>query len=67
MGTEERARATGAFLALTPFVGRENENARLRARLAEARTGRGGLVMLVGDPGNREDADRRGVRRARST
>ena len=51
MGTEERARATGAFLALTPFVGRENENARLRARLAEARTGRGGLVMLVGEPG----------------
>jgi DNA-binding CsgD family transcriptional regulator len=51
MGTEERERATGAFLSRTPFVGRESENARLRAQLEEARSGRGGLVMLVGEPG----------------
>jgi DNA-binding CsgD family transcriptional regulator len=42
---------TGAFLSRTPFVGREDESGRLRARLEEARAGRGGLVMLVGEPG----------------
>jgi DNA-binding CsgD family transcriptional regulator len=51
MGNEGRARATGTFLSRTPFVGRENESARLRTRLEEARAGRGGLVMLVGEPG----------------
>jgi AAA ATPase domain len=51
MGTEGRVRATDAFLSQTPFVGRESESARLGARLEEARAGRGGLVMLVGEPG----------------
>ena len=51
METEGRVPATGAFVSQTPFVGRENESARLRARLEEARAGRGGLVMLVGEPG----------------
>jgi DNA-binding CsgD family transcriptional regulator len=51
MGNEGRVRATGAFLSRTPFVGRESESGRLRARLEEARAGRGGLVMLVGEPG----------------
>ncbi len=40
-----------AFLTHTPFVGRAEEVARLHQRLAEARAGRGGLVMLVGEPG----------------
>jgi DNA-binding CsgD family transcriptional regulator len=51
MGSEGPAGTTGAFLSRTPFVGRENERARLRSRLEEARSGRGGLVMLVGEPG----------------
>ena len=51
MGSEGRAETTGAFLARTPFVGRESESARLRSKLGEARAGRGGLVMLVGEPG----------------
>jgi DNA-binding CsgD family transcriptional regulator len=51
MTNEGRVPATGAFLSRTPFVGRENESARMRARLEEARAGRGGLVMLVGEPG----------------
>jgi len=33
-----------------PFVGRARELAALRARLAEARDGRGGLVLIVGEP-----------------
>jgi class 3 adenylate cyclase/tetratricopeptide (TPR) repeat protein len=36
---------------LTPFVGREKELALLRERLAEARGGRGQIVMLAGEPG----------------
>jgi class 3 adenylate cyclase len=39
------------LLARTPFVGRREECARLEQRLREARAGRGGLVMLVGEPG----------------
>lgn len=34
-----------------PFVGRAAELARLRDRLTDAATGRGGLVMLAGEPG----------------
>jgi class 3 adenylate cyclase/tetratricopeptide (TPR) repeat protein len=35
----------------TPFVGREGELARLAQRLDAARAGRGGLAMVVGEPG----------------
>ncbi len=41
----------GLILTRTPFVGRDSEMARLKAKLADARSGRGGLVMLVGEPG----------------
>jgi len=41
----------GLMLSRTPFVGRDGEMGRLMAKLAEARGGRGGLVMLVGEPG----------------
>ncbi|MGH8976040.1 MAG: BTAD domain-containing putative transcriptional regulator, partial [Acidimicrobiia bacterium] len=34
-----------------PFVGREGEFLRLRRRLAQAVSGRGGLVLLSGEPG----------------
>lgn len=37
--------------ARAPFVGRGTEMARITAKLADARGGRGGLVMLVGEPG----------------
>lgn len=40
-----------ALLTHTPFVGRAAELARLTARLREAQSGSGGLVMLVGEPG----------------
>jgi class 3 adenylate cyclase/tetratricopeptide (TPR) repeat protein len=40
-----------ALLARTPFVGRSVEVARLRTRFEDAKAGRGGLVMLVGEPG----------------
>ena len=40
-----------AFLAQTPFVGRAAEVAQLTQKLREADTGRGGMVMLVGEPG----------------
>ncbi len=46
----ERGEA-GAILARTPFVGRSAEVARLRQRFDDANAGRGGLVMLVGEPG----------------
>jgi class 3 adenylate cyclase len=45
------AEQPGAFLTRTPFVGRGTEMARLHARLDETRAGRGGLVMIVGEPG----------------
>jgi class 3 adenylate cyclase len=41
----------GLVLSRTPFVGRDGELARIKSKLADARTGRGGLVMLVGEPG----------------
>jgi|CXWL01.1.fsa_nt_gi class 3 adenylate cyclase/tetratricopeptide (TPR) repeat protein len=41
----------GLILTRTPFVGRDAEMSKLKAKLAEARTGHGGLVMLVGEPG----------------
>jgi class 3 adenylate cyclase/tetratricopeptide (TPR) repeat protein len=41
----------GSFLVSTPFVGRAPEMARLTHRLREAQEGRGGLVVLVGEPG----------------
>ena len=34
-----------------PFIGREREMAELTAELEGALEGRGGLVMLVGEPG----------------
>src|SRR5262245_25342504 len=43
--------AGAALLRHTPFVGRTAQLARLRQRLKETRAGRGGLVMLVGEPG----------------
>jgi predicted ATPase len=33
------------------FVGREAERAEIRAALARAAAGQGGLVLLVGEPG----------------
>lgn len=41
----------GLALSRTPFVGRDSELSRIKGKLADARTGRGGLVMLVGEPG----------------
>src|SRR5262245_23728236 len=40
-----------AVLRHTPFTGRAAELARLERRLEEARGGRGGVAMLVGEPG----------------
>jgi class 3 adenylate cyclase len=39
-----------AMLVRTPFVGRDAELARLAQRLDEAKSGRGSLAMLVGEP-----------------
>jgi len=41
----------GVERGLTPLVGRQKELALLRERLAEARTGRGQIVLLAGEPG----------------
>src|SRR5262249_14260850 len=41
----------GARLRRTPFTGRPAELARLGQRLEEARAGRGGVVLLMGEPG----------------
>jgi class 3 adenylate cyclase/tetratricopeptide (TPR) repeat protein len=46
----ERA-AAGAGLTRTPFVGRGDELARLERALAGAVAGRGGLVLVTGEPG----------------
>ncbi len=35
----------------TPFIGREKESGRLIARLRDLRAGRGGVVMVAGEPG----------------
>ncbi len=40
-----------AILSRTPFVGRSSEVARLHQGFEDAKAGRGGLVMLVGEPG----------------
>jgi class 3 adenylate cyclase len=40
-----------ALLRHTPFTGRRSELRRLMARLEEARTGQGGVVLLAGEPG----------------
>ena len=40
-----------ALLNQTPFVGRAMELERLQQKLQETRAGRGGLVMLAGEPG----------------
>ncbi|HZQ77762.1 MAG TPA: AAA family ATPase [Acidimicrobiia bacterium] len=48
---ELRAEAAGAFSAPPVLIGRRTERARLLARLGEAATGRGGLVMLAGEQG----------------
>src|SRR5262245_23475562 len=40
-----------AFLTTTPFVGRDEEMARIAAPLHRARAGEGALVMVVGEPG----------------
>ncbi|HEY7268591.1 MAG TPA: AAA family ATPase, partial [Dehalococcoidia bacterium] len=39
------------LLTHTPFIGRGAELARLQDKLSSARSGHGGLVMLVGEPG----------------
>lgn len=48
-------------LARGVFVGREKELERLRHAFDEALSGHGGLVMLVGGAGYRQDADRPGA------
>jgi class 3 adenylate cyclase len=40
-----------AFLAATPFVGRDGEMARIGGLLHRAQAGEGALVMIVGEPG----------------
>jgi class 3 adenylate cyclase/tetratricopeptide (TPR) repeat protein len=40
-----------AMLVRTPFVGRDEEMAALQRRFDEARAGKGGLAVLVGEPG----------------
>ena len=44
-------RSTAELRAQSPYVGREAERAELRARLASAAAGRGGLVLVAGEPG----------------
>jgi class 3 adenylate cyclase len=48
---EYEREAAGAGLAHTPFVGRGDELARLERKLAGAVAGRGGLVLVTGEPG----------------
>jgi class 3 adenylate cyclase/tetratricopeptide (TPR) repeat protein len=40
-----------AMLTVTPFVGRDEVIGNLTSKLEEARSGRGSLVLLVGEPG----------------
>src|SRR5262249_19250886 len=40
-----------AFLTTTPFVGRDEEMARIAGRLHRAQASEGALVMVVGEPG----------------
>ncbi|MGH7895595.1 MAG: ATP-binding protein, partial [Candidatus Binatia bacterium] len=51
VAVEYDAEEPAAFLATTPFVGRDDEMGRLAAVLAKTRAGEGNLVMLVGEPG----------------
>src|SRR5215471_13403645 len=46
-----RPEAGAALLRHTPFTGRTAELRRVTRRLEEARTGRGGVVLLAGEPG----------------
>ena len=39
------------FVPSTSFVGRRQELGQLKSALEDARSGRGGLVMTVGEPG----------------
>ena len=48
---EYEAEEPTAFLATTPFVGRDEEMGRIAGLLDRARVGEGTLVMLVGEPG----------------
>src|SRR5262249_62289551 len=48
---ESDAEEPTAFLAATPFVGGEEEMARLAGSLHRAEAGEGTLVMVVGEPG----------------
>jgi class 3 adenylate cyclase/tetratricopeptide (TPR) repeat protein len=48
---EYEAEEPTAFLATTPFVGRDAEMARLGACLRRTQAGAGALVMVVGEPG----------------
>src|SRR5215468_3319312 len=48
---EYEAEEPTAFLATTPYVGRDDEMARLAACLRRAQAGEGALVMVVGEPG----------------
>ncbi|HYB12240.1 MAG TPA: AAA family ATPase [Myxococcota bacterium] len=45
------AERTSALFARTPFAGRQGELKRLERRFESARSGRGGLALLVGEPG----------------
>lgn len=51
-GSRERTRLeAGLERGLTPFVGRRRELAQLRERLADARAGRGQVVLIAGEAG----------------
>src|SRR5688500_20409635 len=51
-GNAEEATADVAGTAYgTPFVGRGPERALIAARLADADAGRGGVVLIAGEPG----------------
>jgi class 3 adenylate cyclase/tetratricopeptide (TPR) repeat protein len=45
------AERTAALFARTPFAGRRGELERLQRRLEAARSGRGGLAFVIGEPG----------------
>lgn len=49
--TDHQAEPLRARLARMPFVGREAELRRLKDHLNEAAAGRGGMVVLAGEPG----------------
>jgi class 3 adenylate cyclase/tetratricopeptide (TPR) repeat protein len=48
---EYEAERAAALLARTPFAGRREEFERLERRLEVARSGRGGLAFVIGEPG----------------